>query len=124
MISPLLLSWLLGALVGSMLFFAAIVTPTVFRALPAAGTFLRRLFSLYYLWGLALSVTCTIAAFLAANIAAAIICALVATMFVYARLVLLPLINRARDRKLDDDPATCTTSRPEPCSRLSGRSLL
>ena len=38
------LAGLLGARLGSMLFFAAIVAPTVFRALPgdAAGPFLRR----------------------------------------------------------------------------------
>ena len=111
--SPLLLSWLFGALVGSMLFFATTVAPTVFRALPAAaaGTFLRRLFPLYYLWGLALSILCTIAAYYGANSTAAIICALVASMFVYARLVLLPLINRARDRKLDGDPAAAQAFR-------------
>ncbi|MCG6890259.1 MAG: DUF4149 domain-containing protein [Gammaproteobacteria bacterium] len=110
---PLLLSWLLGALAGSMLFFATTVAPTVFRALPAeaAGTFLRRLFPRYYLWGLGLSVLCTIAAYFGTNMTAAIICALVASMFVYARLVLLPLINRARDHKLDGDPAAALAFR-------------
>jgi hypothetical protein len=50
--APLLLHWLVAALCGSMLFFAAVVAPTSFRALPAAmsGQFLRRLFPLYYLW--------------------------------------------------------------------------
>ena len=40
--AAMLLIWLPGALAGSMLFFAIVVAPTVFRALPAevAGSFL------------------------------------------------------------------------------------
>ena len=105
--SPLLLTWLLGALVGSMLFFAAIVAPTVFRALAAdaAGSFLRRLFPLYFLWGLVLSILCTAAAFYSANLIAGSICAAVALLFLYAHFVLLAQINRARDLNLEGDVA-------------------
>ena len=55
--ASMLLIWLTGALAGSMLFFAVAVAPTVFRALPAeaAGSFLRSLFPIYFLWGLVMS---------------------------------------------------------------------
>ena len=98
----MLLIWLLGALAGSMLFFAIVVAPTVFRALPAeaAGSFLRRLFPLYFLWGLVMSLLCTITAIYATQLIVGSICGLVAILFAYARYSLLARINRARDRKI------------------------
>jgi len=103
--ASMLLIWLTGALAGSMLFFAIAVAPTVFRALPAelAGGFLRRLFPVYFLWGLAMSLLCTTIAVYAANLVVGSICALVAMLFAYARYSLLARINRVRDRKLDGD---------------------
>jgi hypothetical protein len=89
--AAMLLIWLTGALAGSMLFFAVVVAPTVFRALPAeaAGSFLRGLFPLYFLWGLVMSSICTIIAVYAAELVSGSICALVATLFAYARYSLL-----------------------------------
>ena len=116
-----LLQWLLGALVGSMLFFAAVVTPSVFRALPAdaAATYLRRLFPLYYLWGLVSSLACSSTAFIAGDSIAGVICALVALLFVYVRLLLLPRIDAQREGRRQGDPeATGQTARkPEPSPR-------
>ena len=103
-----LLPWMLGALAGSMLFFAAAVAPTVFRALPAeaAGKFLRALFPRYYLWGFVLAMLTTLTAWLTtAGITIVGVCALVSVLFLYARQILLPQINRARDRELDGDQA-------------------
>ena len=103
-----LLVWLLGGLVGSMLFFAITVAPTVFKALPAeqAGKFLRRFFPHYYLWGLVLAIICTLVSLTAgASHVVSAICALVAILFIYARQFLMPRINQARDRGLDDDAA-------------------
>ena len=105
MIAEIALPWLLGALVGSMLFFAITVAPTVFRALPAeqGGAFLRRFFPRYYLWGIVLAMLCTSAAFLNADMLILGACALVLGLFVYARQLLMPRINRARDRELSGD---------------------
>lgn len=102
-----MLQWLVGALCGSMLFFAVIVAPTSFRALPSdmSGTFLRRLFPLYYLWGLVMSLLCTSTAFYAADGIAGTICASVALLFVYVRLSLLPRLNRLRQARQDGDAA-------------------
>lgn len=97
-ITSMLLLSVVSALAGSMLFFAATVAPTVFRALSPgdAGAFLRAFFPVYYLWGL---VFATLAALLAATVDdyALAACALVAAMFGYARQILMPKINRARD---------------------------
>jgi hypothetical protein len=103
--ASMLLIWLTGALAGSMLFFAIAVAPTVFRALPAeaAGSFLRSLFPVYFLWGLVMSLLCTITAIYAVELVVGSICAMVAILFAYARYSLLPRINRARDRKIDGD---------------------
>jgi hypothetical protein len=103
--ASMLLIWLTGALAGSMFFFAIAVAPTVFRALPAeaAGSFLRSLFPVYFLWGLVMSLLCIITAIYAVELVVGSICAMVAILFAYARYSLLPRINRARDRKIDGD---------------------
>ena len=99
------LIWLVGALIGSMLFFAITVAPTVFRALPAdnAGVFLRALFPHYYLWGLVVALTTAILAF-NSNAAVSLVCFLVALLFVFSRQILMPLINRERDAELQGVP--------------------
>ena len=59
-----------GALAGSMVFFALVVAPKVFQALPAdqAGVFLRAFFPNYYLWGLLLATASAMLAFLSSAI--------------------------------------------------------
>lgn len=116
------LVWMLGGLTGSMLFFALVVAPTVFRALPAeqAGPFLRALFPRYYLWGLVAALLTTLLA-LWANAGGPVIvaCATVTVLFVFARQNLMPAINRARLRQLDGDEAAASRFR-----RLHGASVL
>lgn len=89
---------------GGMVFFAAIVAPTVFQALPAneAGSFLRRLFPRYYLFLIITTGTSALGyAFLAPT--AAIVCALVAVSTLWVRQALVPRINRLRDAQLEGD---------------------
>ena len=103
-----ILLWLLGGLVGGMLFFALAVAPTVFRALPgdAAGKLLRALFPRYYLWGLVVAVLATLLALFAeAGAVVIVICALVTVLFVFTRQQLLPAISRARDARGGDPQA-------------------
>ncbi|MGB5275939.1 MAG: DUF4149 domain-containing protein [Gammaproteobacteria bacterium] len=97
--------WLVGALIGSMLFFAFTVAPTVFRSLPAdhAGLFLRAFFPRYYLWGLILALIAAAFA-IPANAIVSTACFLVALLFVYVRQTLMPQINRARDDELQGMP--------------------
>ena len=102
MFAQIALPWILGALVGSMLFFAVTVAPTVFQALSAeqGGAFLRRFFPRYYVWGIALGTLSVVAAFLAADAYTTGACVLVTLLFVYARQILMPRINHARDQEI------------------------
>lgn len=93
-------------LLGSMVFFAAIVAPTVFRSLPGevASAFLRTIFPRYYLWGIMLSaVTLGVCAFHSPK--GAVLMTLVLAGFLYSRQLLTPAINDARDRWSETESA-------------------
>lgn len=87
-----------------MVFFAAVVAPTVFRSLDGgnAGAFLRTLFPRYYLWGMVLSLANLLVCLLHSP-KGAVLMALVLAGFAYARQMLIPAINDARDKWLETD---------------------
>jgi uncharacterized membrane protein len=89
---------LTAVLLGSMIFFAAIVTPAVFRFLERenAAAYLRGLFPRYYLWGAVVGVLAAAAAWPSDRVSG-IILAVVATAFLAVRQLLLPPINIARE---------------------------
>ena len=93
-----------GALLGSMVFFAAIIAPLVFQVLEPepAGAFLRRVFPRFYRFGVVVAV---IASGLAASTdsTVSIILGLVALAFLLSDQILTPAINRARDASLTGD---------------------
>ena len=93
-------------LLGSMVFFAAIVAPTAFRSLSGdvASAFLRAVFPRYYLWGILLSAV-TLAVCLFHSPKGAVLMTLVLTGFVYSRQWLTPAINDARDRWSETESA-------------------
>ena len=96
-----------GALIGSMVFFAAVIAPLVFRVLEPepAGLFLRQVFPRFYRFGLIVAV---LAAGLAAVDApwAALVFAVVGLAFLVSDQVVTPAINRARDAHLAGDEAS------------------
>ena len=104
------LLWLVAALAGSMVFFGAIVAPLVFRTLPAdsAGSFLRAFFPRYYIWGTVLAALAAVVAVFHSG-AIALLSALVAGLFVFARQWLMPKINDARDASADGDTQSTLT---------------
>ncbi len=108
-----------GVLLGSMLFFAAIVAPSVFTFVSGeqAGKFLRGLFPRYYLWGILVSLLMTV---LAAMVSPTLLLTstVVLALFVIARQVLMPAINNARDLMLQDDTEAKTRFK-----RLHGASV-
>ena len=89
---------------GSMLFFSAIVAPLVFIRLEAAtaGRFIRGLFPWYYLFVLMLAAIAA-AATVADDPLVASIMAAIAIGALIARQVLMPQINRDRDKALAGD---------------------
>lgn len=91
----------IGILLGSMLFFAISIAPTVFRSLPEdqAGRFLRALFPQYYLWGIVITGITALVSLLTDFMLSIAFC-IIAVLFIYARQILMPQINRARDDEL------------------------
>jgi Domain of unknown function (DUF4149) len=87
---------------GGMLFFAAVFAPAVFRTLqPAtAADFLRQVFPVYYRVLTALTI---LAALLLWDRWEALVLAMIALLFVFARYGLMPRISQARDARLDGD---------------------
>tara|TARA_A100001037_G_scaffold56671_1_gene48976 strand:- start:17520 stop:17951 length:432 start_codon:yes stop_codon:yes gene_type:complete len=98
-----------ASLFGSMLFFSCVVAPLVFVELDAAtaGRLIRRLFPWYYAVVGALALIGA-ACFAAGRPADALVMTLVLSGAVLSRQVLMPRINRHRDRMLGGD-ATAET---------------
>jgi hypothetical protein len=104
-ISHLIAVLALALTFGGMTFFSAVMAPLVFSKLPLkiAGPFIRQLFPWYYL-----SMGATVLVALAALLMAAggsptwdvALAALVLAGFAFAREVLMPRINRARDAEM------------------------
>ncbi len=104
MAPSLIIDVIASLLLGSMVFFAAVVAPAVFRSLEgdSAGDFLRVLFPRYYLWGMVLSLA-NLGVCLLHSPKGAVLMALVLAGFAYARQVLVPALNAARDRWRETD---------------------
>ena len=85
-------------LFGGMAFFAALVAPIVFRALPPdpAGRFLRALFPRYYVWVLATAAAASVALFPLSKPDAGIMAA-IAGLAAWLRQVLMPRISALSD---------------------------
>lgn len=94
-------------LLGSMLFFAAVVAPAVFKILDGepASRFLRGLFPRFFLWGIVLSGISLLLSFWTSPVNSLLI-ALILAGFIYSRQVLTEKINRARDQWLASDGPT------------------
>jgi len=95
----------LGIWLGAMVFFASVVAPTVFGTLEPlmAGHMIRRVFPRYYLFGLISLSIATLASLFASLSSAWIIVACVAMLGItlYARQILMPQVNAARDVMLE-----------------------
>ena len=97
-----------SSVLGAMLFFAAVVAPSVFKALPAeqAGLFLRALFPRYYLVLGAVTFGAALVAAYADSWWSAAVLAACAIIFLLGRFVVVPLINAYRDKMLEGDDAS------------------
>lgn len=104
-ISYLIAALALALTFGGMTFFSAVIAPLVFAKLPLkiAGPFIRQVFPWYYLSMGVTILIALIALILGAGGSATWEVALaigVLAGFAFARQVLMPLINRARDREI------------------------
>lgn len=103
----LIIDVLASLLLGSMVFFAAVIAPATVKTLEPdqASKFRRVVFPRYYLWGIILS-TVTLVVCLLHSPKGSVLMAFVLAGFIYTRQVLTPRINAARDKwNESDNPA-------------------
>ncbi len=99
------LNFLLSILIGSMIFFMAIVSPSVFATLStnASSKFLRMIFPRMFLFGFIISILSLIFTFISGNVLNSMLLIIIAISFIINRNYLTPKINNLRDRELEGD---------------------
>ena len=99
------LNFLLTILIGSMIFFMTVVSPSVFATLStnASSKFLRTIFPRMFLFGFIITVLSLILSYISSNILNSILLIVVALSFIINRNYLTPKINEFRDREMEGD---------------------
>ena len=93
------------ALLAIMIFYSFGIAINVHKTLDkeSAGKLLRRLFPIYFLWGLFISILAEIIFLLNARQEQAFIMALIVIGYFYSRQILVPKINKSRDLANEGD---------------------
>ena len=99
------LNFSLSILIGSMIFFMAVVSPSVFTTLStnASSKFLRTIFPRMFLFGFIIAILSLILSYISDNILNSILLIIVAMSFIVNRNYLTPKINDFRDKELEGD---------------------
>ena len=96
---------LLSFLIGSMIFFSAVVSPSVFSSLNSRGSskFLRTIFPRLFLFGFLISLIGILLSLISSSFYNSIILSIIALSFIVNRNILTPMINNFRDQELEGD---------------------
>ena len=99
------ISYLNSILLGAMLFFVIIVSPTLFTALSSdqASKFLRLIFPRLFLFGLALSLITALGYNISGQYIEMFLALFASILFFLNRNILTPLINYHRDKEIEGD---------------------
>ena len=99
------LNFLLAVLIGSMIFFMAVVSPSVFATLStnASSKLLRTIFPRMFLFGFIIAILSLVLCYISDNILNSILLIIVAMSFIINRNYLTPKINDFRDKELEGD---------------------
>ena len=99
------LNFLLTVLIGSMIFFMAVVSPSVFATLStnASSKFLRTIFPRMFLFGFIIALLSLILSYISGKDLNSILLVIVAVSFIINRNYLTPKINNFRDKELEGD---------------------
>ena len=99
------LNFLLTILIGSMIFFMAVVSPSVFATLStnSSSKFLRTIFPRMFLFGFIISAISLIFSVLSNDLFNSIVLVIISLSFLINRNYLTPLINKFRDQELEGD---------------------
>ena len=100
-----LINFFIAILLGSMIFFMAVVSPSVFTTLSsnASSKFLRTIFPRMFLFGFIIAVLSLILCYISGNVLNSILLIVVAISFIINRNYLTPKINDFRDKELEGD---------------------
>ena len=99
------LNFLLAVLIGSMIFFMAVVSPSVFATLTtnASSKLLRTIFPRMFLFGFIIAILSLVLCYVSSNILNSILLIIVAMSFIINRNYLTAKINDFRDKELEGD---------------------
>ncbi len=99
------LNFLLTILLGSMIFFMAVVSPSVFATLStnASSKLLRTIFPRMFLFGFIIAILSLVLCYISDNILNSILLIIVAMSFIINRNYVTPKINDFRDKELEGD---------------------
>ena len=99
------LNFLLVVLIGSMIFFMAVVSPSVFATLStnASSKLLRAIFPRMFLFGFIIAILSLVLCYISSNILNSFLLIIVAMSFIINRNYLTPKINDFRDKELEGD---------------------
>ena len=99
------LNFFVTILIGSMIFFMAVVSPSVFATLStnASSKFLRTIFPRMFLFGFIIALLSLILSYISGNNLNSILLVIVAVSFIINRNYLTPKINNFRDKELEGD---------------------
>ena len=105
-----ILNFLISLLIGSMIFFTAVVSPSVFATLSsnASSKFLRLVFPRMFLFGIIITSLCFLLSILLNNNLASILLAIITLSFFLNRNYLTPRINKYRDEELEGNQRAVT----------------
>ena len=107
------LNFLLTVLIGSMTFFMAVVSPSVFATLStnASSKLLRTIFPRMFLFGFIIAILSLVLCYISDNILNSILLIIVAMSFIINRNYLTPKINDFRDKELEGDKKASSSFR-------------
>ena len=99
------ISYLNSILLGSMIFFVIIVSPTVFTSLSSdqASKFLRIIFPRLFLFGLVISLVTSLGYYISSLYIEMILALVSLILFFLNRNLLTPMINYYRDKEIEGD---------------------
>ena len=105
-----ILNFLISLLIGSMIFFTAVVSPSVFASLSsnASSKFLRLVFPRMFLFGIIITSLCFLLSILLNNNLVSILLAIITLSFFLNRNYLTPRINKYRDEELEGNQRAVT----------------
>ena len=97
------INFLVTILLGAMIFFMAVVSPSVFATLSsnASSKFLRTIFPRMFLFGFVISLLAFILTILSNDLFNSIVLVIIGLSFLINRNYLTPLINNFRDQELE-----------------------